>query len=136
MQKIVTDGNGLKIPIQKLKKSVTDVIVIETAASLNICAILSGTGVLIDVLRHAASITNVSSIPMPIIRNGAAKLMPIKSTPAYMQTPKAHNVAIAALKLPNKPSHGFERTQSNIMQVTENVAKLKQDHYQFFWYTY
>lgn len=36
MQKIVTDGNGLKIPIQKLKKSVTDVMVIETAASLNI----------------------------------------------------------------------------------------------------
>jgi hypothetical protein len=53
------------MPIQKLKKSVTEVIVIDTAASLNIWAILSGTEVLIEVRRHAASITKVSSIPMP-----------------------------------------------------------------------
>lgn len=118
VQKIVTDGNGLKTPIQKLKKSVTDVMVMETAASLSINAIRSGTGVLMDVLRHAASITNVSSMPMPIIRNGAAKLMPIKSMPAYMHRPKAHTVAMAALKLPRRPSHGLERTQSTIMQVT------------------
>lgn len=65
MQNMVTEGKGLNIPIQKLKKSVTDVIVIETAASLNIWAILSGTGVLIDVLLQAASITKVSSIPIP-----------------------------------------------------------------------
>lgn len=65
MQNIVTDGNGLKIPIQKLKKSVTDVMVMETAASLNIWAILSGTGSFIDVLLQAASITKVSSIPIP-----------------------------------------------------------------------
>lgn len=65
MQNIVTDGKGLKIPIQKLKKSVTEVIVMDTAASLNICAILRGTGSFIDVRRQAASITNVSSIPIP-----------------------------------------------------------------------
>lgn len=65
MQNIVTDGNGLKIPKQKLIMSVTDVIVIETAASLNVLAILFGTSSFIDVLLHAASITNVSSIPIP-----------------------------------------------------------------------
>lgn len=65
MQNIVTDGNGLKIPIQKLIISVTDVIVIETAASLNILAILTGTLSLIDVLLQAANITKVSSIPIP-----------------------------------------------------------------------
>lgn len=65
MQNMVTDGKGLKIPIQKLKKSVTEVIVIETAASLNIWAILSGTGVLMDVRLHAANITKVSSMPIP-----------------------------------------------------------------------
>lgn len=118
MQKIVTDGKGLKTPIKKLKKSVTDVIVMETAASLNIWAIRSGTDVLIDVRRQAANITKVSSIPMPIIRNGAAKLIPMKSTPKYMQTPNAQRVAIAALKFPNSPNQGFERTQSVIIQVT------------------
>lgn len=65
MQKIVTDGNGLKIPIVKLKKSVTEVMVMETAASPNISAILWGTGVFMDVLLQAASMTNVSSIPTP-----------------------------------------------------------------------
>lgn len=65
MQNIVTEGNGLNMPIQKLKKSVTEVMVIETAASLNIWAILRGTGSFIDVLLHAANITKVSSIPIP-----------------------------------------------------------------------
>lgn len=46
--------------------SVTDVIVIETAASDSINAIRSGTGSFGDVLRQAASITNVSSMPMPV----------------------------------------------------------------------
>lgn len=64
---MVTDGNGLNIPIQKLIISVTDVIVMDTAASLNILAILMGTVSLIDVLRQAANITNVSSIPIPKI---------------------------------------------------------------------
>lgn len=65
MQKIVTEGKGLKIPIPKLKKSVTEVMVIETAASLIIWAILSGTLCFIDVLLQAANITKVSSIPIP-----------------------------------------------------------------------
>lgn len=45
--------------------SVNDVIVIETAASDNIKPILSGTSSFTDVRRHAANITNESSIPMP-----------------------------------------------------------------------
>lgn len=66
MQNMVTDGNGLKTPIQKLIMSVTDVIVMETAASLSVLAILVGTSSLMDVLLQAASITKVSSIPMPV----------------------------------------------------------------------
>lgn len=62
---MVTEGKGLKTPIAKLMMSVTDVIVIETAASLNVMAILSGTVCFIEVLLHAASITKVSSIPIP-----------------------------------------------------------------------
>lgn len=52
--------------------------------------------------------------------------MPIKSTPAYMQNPKAHNVAIAALKLPKRPNHGLDLTQSNIIHVTakENFVSI------------
>lgn len=65
MQNILTDGNGLKIPMKKLIMSVTDVIVIDTAASLNIVAIRCGTLSFIEVLRQAANITNVSSIPIP-----------------------------------------------------------------------
>lgn len=61
----MTDGNGLNIPKQKLIISVTDVIVIDTAASLNVLAILVGTSSFIDVLLQAANITNVSSIPIP-----------------------------------------------------------------------
>lgn len=67
MQKICTEGNGENIPIKKDNISVTEVMVIETAASDNIMAILSGTGSLGGVLLHAANITNVSSIPIPVI---------------------------------------------------------------------
>lgn len=42
-----------------------------------------------------------------------------------MQAPNAEAVAIPALRLPKKPSHGFDLTQSVIMQVT--VIKI--DHY-------
>lgn len=45
--------------------SVTEVIVIETAASDNMIAIRSGTGSLGEARLQAANITNVSSIPMP-----------------------------------------------------------------------
>lgn len=38
--------------------------------------------------------------------------------PMYMQRPKAESVAIAALMLPNKPSHGLDLTQSVIIHVT------------------
>lgn len=48
--------------------SVKDVIVMETAASLNVAAILSGTGLLMLVLLQAASITKVSSIPIPVTK--------------------------------------------------------------------
>lgn len=48
--------------------SVKDVIVIETAASLNVAAILSGTGLEMLVLLQAANMTKVSSIPIPIIK--------------------------------------------------------------------
>jgi len=40
----------------------------ETAASLNVAAILSGTGLEILVLLQAASMTKVSSIPIPVIK--------------------------------------------------------------------
>lgn len=65
MQKICTDGKGEKMPMKNESMSVTEVIVIETAASDNMMAIRSGTGSLGEVLRHAASMTNVSSIPIP-----------------------------------------------------------------------
>lgn len=55
---------------------------------------------------------------LPIMRNGAARLMPMKSTPRYMHNPKAATVAIAAEILPSRPSQGLLRTQSVIMQVT------------------
>lgn len=35
-----------------------------------------------------------------------------------MQSPKAESVAIDALKFPNKPNQGLDRTQSVIIQVT------------------
>lgn len=54
---------------------------------------------------------------LPIIRNGAAKLMPMNSMPKYMARPKAAIVAIAAEMLPMRPSHGLERTASPIMHV-------------------
>lgn len=44
-------------------------MVMETAASLNVAAILSGTGLLMLVLLQAASITKVSSIPIPATKN-------------------------------------------------------------------
>lgn len=65
IQNMRTDGNGLKIPIQKDTISVTEVIVIDTAASDNIKPIRSGTLSFMEVRRQAANITNVSSIPIP-----------------------------------------------------------------------
>lgn len=54
------------MPMKKDIISVRDVMVIDTAASLNVAAILSGTGLEILVLLQAASITKVSSIPIPV----------------------------------------------------------------------
>jgi len=48
--------------------SVKDVIVMETAASLNVAAILSGTGLEMLVLLQAANMTKVSSIPIPAMK--------------------------------------------------------------------
>lgn len=39
-----------------------------------------------------------------------------------MQKPKAHKVAMAALKFPSNPSQGFDLTQSVIIQVTVSVT--------------
>lgn len=64
-QNMRTDGNGLVMPIKKEIMSVTDVIVMDTAASDNIRPIRSGTDSLTDVRRQAANITKVSSMPIP-----------------------------------------------------------------------
>jgi len=58
-------GNGLNFPMQKLTMSVTEVMVIDTAASDSVLANLSGTSMVTGVRRHAANMTNVSSMPMP-----------------------------------------------------------------------
>lgn len=65
MQKICADGNGNMMPSQNEMIFVNDVIVIETAASDIMIPMRSGTSNLTDVRRHAANITNVSSIPIP-----------------------------------------------------------------------
>lgn len=65
MQKIWTEGKGEKIPMKKDSMSVTEVMVMDTAASDNMTAMRSGTGSFGDARRHAASITNVSSMPIP-----------------------------------------------------------------------
>lgn len=66
VQKIRTDGKGEKMPIQKEIMSVSDVMVMLTAASDIMCAMRSGTDSFTDVRRHAANITKVSSIPIPV----------------------------------------------------------------------
>lgn len=68
------------------------------------------------VLRHP-NYGNFNS-SLPIMRNGAARLMPIKSIPRYMHNPNAAIVAMAAEILPRRPSQGLLRTQSAIMHVT------------------
>lgn len=65
MQKIWTEGNGDQIPMKNESMSVTEVMVIETAASDNMIAMRSGTGSLGEARLQAANITNVSSIPIP-----------------------------------------------------------------------
>lgn len=54
------------IPIQNEIMSVRDVMVMETAASERVFAILISTLDLGEVRLHAANITNVSSIPIPV----------------------------------------------------------------------
>lgn len=58
------------------------------------------------------------------MRKGAARFMPIKSIPRYMQSPKADTVAIPAEILPRRPSQGLLLTQSVIMQVTMENAPM------------
>lgn len=53
------------MPMKKDIMSVSEVIVMETAASLRVAAILSGTGFIILVRLQAANMTKVSSIPIP-----------------------------------------------------------------------
>lgn len=47
---------------------------------------------------------------VPIIRNGAAKLIPVNSIPKYIEKPNAATVAIIADKFPMRPINGFDRT--------------------------
>lgn len=66
-QKICTDLNGLMMPKVNDTMFVSVVIVMETAASDIVWANLSETDIFIDVRRQAANITNVSSMPIPVI---------------------------------------------------------------------
>lgn len=63
---MLTDGKGVMVPIMKEMKLVTDVIVIDTAASAYVWPILSDTDIVGDVRLHAANNTNASSIPTPV----------------------------------------------------------------------
>lgn len=65
--------------------SVNDVIVIDTAASLNVDAILSGTGLVMLDLLQAANITKVSSIPIPAIKDRDLNVMLYKYLVQYFQ---------------------------------------------------
>ena len=105
-------------PTKKLSMSVTEVMVIDTAASLKVSLIRSGTEACRDVRRQAPNMTKVSSMPMPNMRKGAARLIPIKGIPQYMIIPKAAIVARTAETTPNKPKTGLDLTQSVIIQVT------------------
>lgn len=60
----------------------------------------------------------------PIIRKGAARLIPIKSIPRYIQSPKAETVANPAEILPRRPNQGLLRTQSVIIHVTTEKSPI------------
>ena len=59
---------------------------------------------------------------LPNIKKGAARFIPMKGTPTYIQKPKAARVPMMADMTPNKPSNGFDLTQSVIIQVTTQKA--------------
>lgn len=59
------EGKGLSMPIHRLTMSVTEVMVMETAASDMVCPMRSGTDMVTGVRLHAANMTKVSSIPIP-----------------------------------------------------------------------
>ena len=80
-QNILTHGNGVITPHMKLKKFVNEVTVIETAASLKHRPIRSGTDRCGDDRCHELRTTNVSSIPIPKSRKGAARFKLMNSTP-------------------------------------------------------
>lgn len=85
MQNSWTDLKGLNTPMKKLTVSVTEVMVMETAASLNVCPILSGTDFVTEVLRQAASMTKVSSIPIPKISYKKLYYIKLKVLFAHLQ---------------------------------------------------
>lgn len=64
-EKMRTDRNGFQTPNPNETMLVTDEMVIDTAASDIIRPMRSGTDNLCDVRRHAANMTNVSSMPIP-----------------------------------------------------------------------
>ena len=74
VQNISIAGNGLLFPIHKLTISVNDVMVMETAASESMWPVLSGTSMVTGVLRQAANITYVSSIPIPMMENHTSSI--------------------------------------------------------------
>lgn len=54
---------------------------------------------------------------LPIIKKGAAKLMPINSIPKYIARPNPAAVAMTAETHPIRPSPGLDRTTSPIILV-------------------
>ena len=59
---------------------------------------------------------------LPNIKNGAARLIPMKGTPMYIQKPNADTVPIMDEITPNNPRYGLDLTQSVIMHVmTQNA---------------
>jgi len=75
-----------------------------------------------------APVTNGCDVDgnLPSIRKGAARLIPMNSTPRYIVTPKAAAVPMQAEMFPRRPSHGFARTQSAIQHdVIEKAAMMR-----------
>ena len=60
------------------------------------------------------------------MRNGAARFIPMNSTPRYIVKPNAAAVHKQAETFPRRPSQGLARTQSVIQQdVIENAAMMR-----------
>jgi hypothetical protein len=58
------------------------------------------------------------------MRNGAAILMPMYSTPQYIRSPNAPAVPSIQERTPNRPSIGLDLTESVIMHVIAEKATM------------